>query len=157
MYGKPEVAESLVQALPKRRKRKADMRGVDIDAIHRKLKRPTEYQEQGAVIDWWWTAHKTYGLPVFSLFSVPNGAYLASGYAGASMLKKTGMRNGAPDLNLAVPRHQFHGLYIEMKSENGRESDEQREFGAYLESAGYSFSFCYGAEPAIAAIKAYLA
>jgi hypothetical protein len=36
MYGKPEVAASLVQPLPKRRKQKADMRGVDIDAIHRK-------------------------------------------------------------------------------------------------------------------------
>jgi hypothetical protein len=36
MFGKPEVAASLVQPLPKRRKQKADMRGVDIDAIHRK-------------------------------------------------------------------------------------------------------------------------
>jgi RNA-binding protein YlmH len=36
MYGKPEVAASLAQPLPKRRKQKADMRGVDIDAIHRK-------------------------------------------------------------------------------------------------------------------------
>ena len=27
----------------------------------------SEYQEQGLVIDWWWHAHATYGLPVFAL------------------------------------------------------------------------------------------
>jgi hypothetical protein len=36
MFGKPEVAERLVTPEPRRRPRKSDMRGVDIDAIHRK-------------------------------------------------------------------------------------------------------------------------
>ena len=118
---------------------------------------PTEYQEQGAVIEWWWRSHKLYGLPEFALFAIPNGSYLASGYAGAAMLKKTGQRNGAPDLCLAVPRHDQHGLYIEMKSVNGRESPEQQAFGEYLQSAGYRFQFAYGATRAIEVIKEYLA
>lgn len=149
MFGKPEVAESLVTNLPPKRDRVK--RPVDGKPVS-----PSEYQEQGAVIDWWWRAHKTYGLPVYALFSLPNGAYLASGYAGASMLKKAGMRNGAPDLSLAAARGPYHGLYIEMKSENGQERDEQREFGAYLSSAGYKFLFAYGAKPAINAIEEYL-
>ena len=117
---------------------------------------PTEYQEQGAVIDWWWKAHIGFGLPVFALFAIPNGSYLASGYAGAAMLKKTGQRNGAPDLFLAVGERGHQGLFIEMKSVNGRESPEQRAFGEYLQSAGYRFTFAYGATQAIDAIKEYL-
>jgi hypothetical protein len=122
--------------------------------------RPTEYQEQGAVIDWWWKAHAAYGLPVFALFSVPNGAYLASGYAGAAMLKKTGMRKGTPDLILDCARGGYHGLRIEMKRVGATESDktdEQKSFGEYLTSAGYRFQFANGASAAIAAIQQYLA
>lgn len=148
---KPEAQETLKQVLtpvqPKRIRRPVDGKPV----------KPSEYQEQGAVIDWWWRAHMTFGLPVFALYSVPNGSYLASGYAGAAMLKKTGMRNGAPDLVLDAARGPYHGLRIEMKSENGTESEAQQEFGRYLEGAGYRFLFSYGAAPAIAAIQEYLA
>lgn len=149
MADKPKVESQLLAQLPPKRDRVK--RPVD-----GKPTSPSEYQEQGAVIDWWWQAHKGYNLPVFALFSVPNGAYLASGYAGAAMLKKAGMRSGAPDLVLAVPRGAHHGLFAEMKSLNGRESDEQQQFGAYLAGAGYKFSFCYGADQAIALIKNYL-
>jgi hypothetical protein len=124
----------------------------------------TEYQEQGLVIEWWWHAHATYGLPVFALFSIPNGAYLASGYMGAAMLKKAGMRPGAPDLMLAarprrhVPYVDYCGLFIEMKREQGgRQSPEQAQFGHYLQDAGYLCIVAHGAEQATAAIKEYLA
>lgn len=144
-----EICAARDAILPKKREIRRPVDGKPIA--------PSEYQEQGAVIDWWLQTHQFYGLPLIALYSVPNGAYLASGYAGASMLKKTGMRPGAPDLVLDVARTPYHGLRIEMKSLNGRERDEQREFGAYLESAGYRFRFCYGGEAAIAEIKAYLA
>jgi hypothetical protein len=116
----------------------------------------TEYQEQGLVIEWWWHAHATYGLPVFALFSIPNGAYLASGYMGAAMLKKAGMRPGAPDLFLAAARGKYHGLAIEMKSERGRIEVEQQQFGDYLQTEGYRFQFAFGASEATALIKEYL-
>ena len=117
----------------------------------------TEYQEQGLVIDWWWHAHGTYGLPVFALFSIPNGAYLASGYMGAAMLKKAGMRPGAPDLFLAVARPESNGLFIEMKSRTGRIAPEQEQFRDYLEAANYKHLFAFCAEEATTAIKEYLA
>lgn len=150
MAGKPRMENHLLAQLPPKRDRVK--RPVD-----GKPASPSEYQEQGAVIDWWWQAHKTFELPVFALFSVPNGAYLANAHYGAAMLKKAGMRSGAPDLVLAVPRGTYHGMFAEMKSINGRESDEQQAFGAYLESAGYKFAFCYGADAAIELIKQYLA
>ncbi len=145
MAGRPRMEMTIP---PKRERIRRPVDGKPVKA--------SEYQEQGAVIDWWWKAHKSYGLPIFALYSVPNGAYLASGYAGASMLKKTGMRSGTPDLILDVARRSFHGLRIEMKSENGEESEAQKEFGRYLESAGYRFIFSYGSAPAIAEIKDYL-
>lgn len=149
MFAKAEVAERLVTPIaPKRERVKRPVDGRPV--------KPSEYQEQGAVIEWWWQAHRLYNLPPYALFSVPNGAHLASGYYGASMLKRSGMRNGAPDLVLAKPRPPYAGLFIEMKSEDGRETEEQQNFGRYLESAGYKFAFCYGAAPAIKLIEEYL-
>jgi hypothetical protein len=147
-----EYRSQFVKVLPPKRERiKRPVDGAPVT--------PTEYQEQGAVIDWWWRVHKSYGLPVFALFSIPNGAYLASGYAGAAMLKKTGMRKGAPDLILDCARGGYHGLRIEMKRVNATESaksDEQKEFGSYLAEAGYAFQFANGAAQAIKAIEIYM-
>lgn len=153
---KPEAAAAIERDLIVTLKPKREVRRPVDGAVVR----PTEYQEQGAVIDWWAQVHKGYGLPVFVLFSVPNGAYLASGYMGAAQLRKTGMRRGTPDLFLDLPRHDYHGLRIEMKRQGATESDksdEQIAFGEYLTSAGYKFQFCNGADEAIAAITAYMA
>lgn len=117
----------------------------------------SEHEEQCAVIQWWDAACGTYGLPRFALFSVPNGAHLASGYIGAGRLKREGMRKGMLDLVLARPADQFHGMYIEMKYGDNKPSAEQKEVKAYLESQGYSVGVHWSADSAIAAIKDYLA
>ena len=153
---KPDAAANVERDLIVTLKPKREVRRPVDGAVVR----PTEYQEQGAVIDWWARVHKGYGLPVFALFSVPNGAYLASGYMGAGMLKKAGMRKGIPDLILDCARGGYHGLRIEMKRINATESDksaEQKDVGEYLTSAGYKFHFAAGADEAIAAITAYMA
>lgn len=114
----------------------------------------SEHQEQAAVITWWGLQHEIYSLPVFALFAVPNGG--ARDIVTAAKLKAEGVRAGVPDLFLDVARGPYHGLRIEMKSLNGRESESQHRVGDYLELAGYKFQFCYGAEAAIVAIKEYL-
>jgi hypothetical protein len=116
----------------------------------------SEHQEQSAVVDWWDVACKGYGLPHFALFAVPNGAFFGSGYATAAKLKKEGMRKGILDLVLAVPRDQFHGLFIEMKYGSNTPTPEQWKVKEYLEKAGYCCSIHWSADEAIKAIKEYL-
>ncbi len=139
--------ESRLPALPKPRIRRAD--GKPITA--------NEHQEQAAVIKWWRIAHGLYKLPVFALFSVPNGAHLYSAHIAYSLLQSEGMRPGAPDLILAKPNRKYAGLYIEMKKIGGaKPSTEQAAFIEYLLSVGYLACVHYGAESAIEAIKSYL-
>jgi hypothetical protein len=117
----------------------------------------SEHQEQSALISWWNKTCTFYGLPHFSLFAIPNGAFFGSGYATAAKLKAEGMRKGILDLMLAVPRDQFHGLFIEMKYGDNRPSEEQLAVKSYLEKAGYHCGVYWSADDAIQAIKAYLA
>lgn len=128
------------------------------DRIKRADGRPlvaTEHQEQAAVISWWWTAHGRYRLPPFALFACPNGGH--RDVITGSLLKAEGVRPGTPDLILAAPTPAFSGLFVEMKKTDGaKPSTEQKEFIAYLLSAGYSASVHYGAASAIKEIEDYL-
>lgn len=97
------------------------------------------------------------------LHHIPNGAFLGGKTPlqrakVANKLKKQGLKTGVSDLFLPAARHGYHGLYIEMKNRQGtgRESADQKEFGAYVESEGYKYVVAHGSEPAIDAIKEYM-
>ena len=116
---------------------------------------PSEHQEQVAVIQWWDASCQFYGLPHFALFAVPNGG--ARDAITGSRLKAEGVRRGALDLVLAKPTAKGAGLFIEMKVGDNRLSDYQKDFVAYLKSAGYDAQAHWSADSAIQAIKDYLA
>lgn len=131
---------------------------------------PSESQSQAAVIQWWALACKGYGLPEYSLFSVPNGAVLAGNAQRRAIqmnnLKRTGLRAGVPDLFLAAPHpvqstmpgeEWLCGLFIEMKKKPNKISAEQADFIYYLRTRGYHVCVCYSADEAIKAISGYLA
>ncbi len=67
-----------------------------------------------------------------------------------------GVKKGVPDLCLPVPRGQYHGLYIELKTEKGRTSEEQDWWGDHLRLQGYYWGVCHGWRAAVEVIKAYL-
>lgn len=73
----------------------------------------------------------------------------------SSIAKGQGMLSGVPDLFLPVPRQNYHGLYIEMKSEKGRVTENQHWFLTNAEGLGYKTVVCYSANEAISAIQAY--
>ena len=122
---------------------------------------PTEHAEQVAVIKWWNLQCKAYGLPRFALFAVPNAAILRGDQTQRAIamnyMKAEVLRNGAPDLILAVARQGYHSLMIEMKRQTGGViSPDQHEFHHYLRSNGYWVEVPRSAEMAIAAVKRYL-
>jgi hypothetical protein len=57
---------------------------------------------------------------------------------------------------LPVPAGRHHGLYIELKAQGGRVSDEQKEWIAALRAQGYRAEVCVGADAAWGVICEYL-
>ena len=109
---------------------------------------------QCALIQWWDVACKSYGLPAFLLFAIPNGG--KRGVVLGSILKREGVRSGVCDLMLAVPRGNYKGLFVEMKTETGKASKEQLAFIAEALRQGYMAGCAYGFDDAKRFIEAYL-
>lgn len=114
-----------------------------------------EHSEQVTLIKWWALACKQFGIPEQLLFAIPNGG--KRDVISAKLLKDEGVRAGVPDLFLAVPNGDYHGLFIELKKvKGGVVSDSQKEMGAYLMSRDYDCAVCHGWVEAKAKIEKYL-
>lgn len=66
-----------------------------------------------------------------------------------------GMLRGVPDLFLPVPKNGYFGLFIEMKSANGKPTADQLSFLNNVGSMGYMTKICYSADEAIKTIEDY--
>jgi hypothetical protein len=109
-------------------------------------------------------------VPVLSrLLAIPNGGQRDK--ITAANLKAEGVKAGVPDVCLPFPlwrpvggmlRIKYAGLFIELKRlkykthQNGGMTDEQVEWGGYLDNVGYRFICCHGWRAAADAIKAYI-
>lgn len=113
----------------------------------------SEAEEQEAVIKWAEMNWRKYPA-LFRLFHIPNGG--SRHPAEAAHLKRMGVRAGVPDLFLPYPVGDWHGLWIEMKSQTGRPTALQTEWLEWLRSQGYAAYVCKGAEAAINCLKMYL-
>lgn len=93
------------------------------------------------------------------LFAIPN--------ANSHKMVSEGVRAGVPDIFLPCEKRYYtdecyHGLFIELKIEsrrkekNGGCSDDQINYIAYLNKAGYKAVVCYGWEHAWKTILNYL-
>ena len=115
----------------------------------------TELQHQIAVIKWAAqpTIRKQY--PCLKLlYHIANERQCTP--AMGKLLKLAGVKKGVPDLHLPVPRGQYHGLYIEMKDEDGMATSEQLWWGVELMEQGYYCEVCHGYQSAIRVIEWYL-
>lgn len=114
-----------------------------------------EHTEQVLLMQWWALAHQQFGIPEQLLFAIPNGG--ERNIIVAARMKKEGVRAGVPDLFLAVPSGECHGLFIEMKKpKGGRVSDAQKGCIGLLNETGYKAVVCNGCDAAIKEIMGYL-
>ena len=109
--------------------------------------------EQERVIKWARDNENNYPF-LWLLHSSLNGVKLSKNQAGRA--KTQGMLSGVPDLFLPVPKKGFHGLFIEMKSQQGRVSVSQSRFLSVTNELGYQSIVCYSSKDAIEKIKEYL-
>lgn len=88
------------------------------------------------------------------LFSVPNGGYRL--IKTATLMKQEGQLRGVSDLILLFPNSKYHALCIEMKTETGRQSIEQKNFQSAVEEAGYKYAVCRSLDDFMKVIKGYI-
>lgn len=90
----------------------------------------------------------------------PNGGYRTKREGGN--FKLMGTKAGFPDLFVFIPKGEYHGLFIELKTPKGKSrqagqvSDNQEMMIDRLNSIGYKAVVCYGYDEAVQAIKEYL-
>lgn len=125
----------------------------DLERIARKPYRLPEAAEQELIIDWAKRTECTWP-EIALLHHIPNGGQRNK--AVAAKLKAEGVKAGVPDLCLPVPRGRYHGMYIELKAQGGRPTQEQKAWIAALTEQGYAAQICVGFEEAKETIEQYL-
>ena len=94
------------------------------------------------------------------MHAIPNGGFRKG--MEAARLKAMGVKRGVSDIFLPVKRGEFSGLYIELKrppsagKREGKATNEQTDFMAFVKSQGFGAIKCIGWESARDTIIAYM-
>lgn len=113
----------------------------------------TEAQHQMNVITWS-ILHTSEWPELALLHHIPNGGTRDA--VEGRHLKQAGVKAGVPDLCLPAAKGKYHGLYLEMKTETGRPTAEQKWWGEQLVRQGYMWEVCYGWQSAVRTLEWYL-
>ena len=97
-----------------------------------------------------------YSFPLYKMLlcSVPNGLHTTP--LQGAIAKAEGVVAGVADLMLLVPTKQFHALFIEMKTQQGRQSQSQKEWQEAVQQQGYKYAICRSVEDFIKEINEYI-
>lgn len=108
-----------------------------------------EYHIQTAFVHWLRSQHPNI------LFTIaPNGMKLP--IQVAKKMKAMGYLKGTPDIIIFEARKGFNGLLIELKTEKGRLTKEQKIVIPMLNDRGYKTVICRSCEEAILTVEKYL-
>jgi hypothetical protein len=91
--------------------------------------------------------------------TVPIIAYPGGGNRSAAtgrILHETGTRKGTPDLEIPVACGGFYGFRIEMKTETGTVTTEQKRMLKWFDDNNWKTAICRGSANAISEITEYL-
>ena len=108
-----------------------------------------ETNEQRQLIQWCRTKPE-----LQFIFHIPNESVGGQGWIVRN--RQMGVKSGVPDLMLPIPTHEYHGLFIEMKTKTGRLSEPQKKRIDALNALGYKAVVAHGWEEARCQITEYL-
>ena len=101
-----------------------------------------------------------YSFPKTVIASFPNGVFIGGTPVQRAkrwnILKAEGAMVGIPDIMIAMPSGAYHALFIEMKTEKGRLSENQKIVHAMLINSGYCVKVCRSFEEFTITINKYL-
>ena len=115
-------------------------------------KKNEESQLQIECVNWYRHEYPQYAN---LLFSIPNGGLRS--YKTARTMKAEGIRAGVSDLFLMMKHPKHNGLWIEMKSEKGVVSSEQKDFHQDAINNGFAVAVCRNIFEFKKTIKKYFA
>ena len=92
--------------------------------------------------------------PNIVCFSIPNGG--KRNKIEASILKQEGVLAGVADLFIMCPNENFHGLFLELKTEKGRQTKFQKDFQIDAQINGYKYVICRSLDEFIKEVTNYL-
>ena len=114
-----------------------------------------EHQIQASFVSWCQMQVMTGKYPELALvFAIPNGMPVSKRTRGRFVAE--GLMQGVSDLFLPVARGKFHGMFIELKKQDGRVSPEQKAFIAAVQAQGYYAKVVYGLDEIISTVLEYL-
>ena len=115
----------------------------------------SEAQHQTMVLKWTQQPSIRAKWPELSLlFHVPNERHCTP--QQGKNLQRMGVKRGVPDLCLPVSKGRYNGLFIEMKTETGKTTDDQEWWGERLLAHGYMWEVCHGWESAVRVLEWYM-
>jgi hypothetical protein len=95
-----------------------------------------------------------YKYPECTLFAIPNG-HKRNAITGA-ILKREGVVAGVADLFLMKANQNYHGLWIEVKTDKGKQSESQKEFERKALREGYKYVICKNIDQFINEVETYI-
>ena len=114
--------------------------------------RQEEHRIQCAIVKWFYYAYPAYRGGC--LFAVPNGGH--RNIQTARNLKAEGVTSGVSDLLLLVPKREYHGLCVEVKTPVGRQSDNQKNWQRIIEAQGYRYEIVRSLDEFAELVRWYL-
>lgn len=109
-----------------------------------------EHRLQVACVRWFRLQHKD-----VLIFAIPNGGQ--RNVITAKRLKDEGVVAGVADLCVLCPNSDgYNGLFIEMKTEKGKQTESQKEFEKYCFGQGYKYEVCHNFDEFRIAVENYL-
>lgn len=123
------------------------------EAAERKPRADEEHQHQTTFFDVLRLNEREFPALAF-VFAIPNAA-IRSKKERIRVLEE-GLKKGVPDVCIPIPRHGYHGAWMENKSTNGKLNANQKAFLEFLTGAGYATKVCYNVDEQIAFIEWYL-
>ena len=95
-----------------------------------------EHQLQVACVRWFRMQH-----PSVLIFAIPNGGQ--RNVITAKRLKDEGVVAGVADLFIVYAnKFGYNGLFVEMKTDKGRQTESQKEFERYCVTHNYKYEVC---------------
>lgn len=110
---------------------------------------------QKACVDWFRLQHRNLMITSFPAGYVFGGDKTQRAITGKRM-KDMGYLVGIPDLLIPHANRFYFGLFVELKTETGKLSKEQKEVIGKLEHEGYKCSVCRSVEEFIETVNEYL-
>jgi len=108
-----------------------------------------ESQIQQSMIKWF-----RYQYPNHTIYAIPNGG--RRGIIEAGIMRGEGVLSGVADIFLMHAEKGYHGLYVEVKTKEGKQSEAQKNFEVEAEKAGYRYIICRSLDDFIKETDNYL-